>query len=629
MAEEKPKPSRDGAKGITHREPKGVSKPRVGNPWRDMQGGTIGAPTMRVHGGAPSGAGVPTWQADGARGGWYSPAQRESEDTSGALDASSVRRAYGVGVPEAVEFSSELRPHYRTVFDGRAVGRSFGVERQHGESTAGVSALDAPVALGPRIVHPVVSRMERFVATVMAAAEAACVEWETLRATAMDAGEWELAASHRTTADYFRADKVRAHLVCEETVALARELYPDSRGTRARQEGRPSTMFDGRPFPDSINPASPAQATRRDAVSWETAHDPGVSARRAVSALAPMAHGAIRTGDARRGIETGIPTTAHSRAVHPCAWCDSVACDRARNPVLPCPVYDRAASRGNPLVTQYQKAVNAHKAPKGAYREATAWAESLRATAVQRLHALDAQGADIDPSTAPRGIPCVESLRAGRWRTITAMKPLDYKGFTSDPARLAQRVDHALSYLADAEFAREAVARIGSTGVSAELRDDAAAIVAAMAPAGVWWATPLRAYRVTAGALGAATLALSSALRAARDETIARRSVSRHQTPGRVAPGVDGDARAESVTLVSPVAPPKRPPEAPRTALPRAVPPPATRPREYRGDAPLVDTRPGPVTRPGEARTDPPARTPMGAPLDAPIEELRARIPRR
>ena len=139
----------------------------------------------------------------------------------------------------------------------------------------------------------------------------------------------------------------------------------------------------------------------------------------------------------------------------------------------------------------------------------------------------------------------------------------------------------------------------------AEAVDLGLSTVADAAPAGVWWAAPLRVWRATNGALGAARLALHSAIRE-------RREPSRWD---RVAPSPD---RAR-------VRPPALAPHAP---LPkRATPEAPARPQW--GDRPEYPVAPRdiPVT---EHRRAPVPTGRVAAPVEAPIEELgrRARHPR-
>lgn len=583
MSEEKKPLVRDGAKGVTHREPRGVSKPRVGNPWRESIQGNVNAPVMRVRGGAPSGMPVPTWQADGAP---VVPRETDGPDTA-TMEVQSVRRAFDVGSPVLVS--------------GVALRVSPDVEA----SRAYPAARPAASSAEDRADDAWQTTPDKCAAMREAVALAT---WERLYTAALSNGQ----AS-------FESIPVHPSIVEARTRALQSRSAPSYVVVRAL-------------------PASPI------------AHDPSHQTRVILDAIAPVSNGVTVKGAARKGIDGGLPCeprTVKGRtyglkgdAVHPCQWCDSVACDHARREDLRCHVYEWAAGdrgpkrqRAAPIPewSAYVTARDTHKAPRAAHAAAVQWLQDSRESTVRALHALDLRGVDVGVN-APRGIPCAENLARGRYlRTGPACMGSPIRDSAWNHRALDhQRVDACHFALARWEALREILASAGR----GKVEDGRAALQAIVeaAPRRVWWRDALLRWRETHDAHSGAVGALTGILRARRDATVAR--VVDAPMGGRADQTAPHPARATSVQYTAPKRPSAGRPlavtdgttfTALRHATGRIVAPtdvPSNPPR-IAGDAPAYPVTPRLRTGDEASQCAPERATPVYR--DAPIEELARR----
>ena len=542
MSEETPKGLR--------RQPKAVTKPRVGNPWRDSVQGNVNAPVMRVRGGAPSGMPVPSWQSDGA------PKAPRELPSDGAPELPSIVRAYALDAPELSYAEGATRE----------ASRAYTVSRP--AASVAEDRADDAWQTTPR---ECASMRE----------EHAFKAWERLYVKALESG-------HAS----FESLPLHPSIVAARTRALQSRSAPSTvivrELPRAPMAHDPSLQT--RTVLDAIAPRVVQRAPSPVAPAHAAVMGP------ALSALFEVLPRTVK-GAARKGLTGGLPTTQGSAAVHPCQWCDSVACDHARRPDLRCGVYewcggDRGPKRPRvqpcPEWTAYVVARDAFKGPRKAHEAASQWIEEGRKATLDALRRLDARGVSIELDS-PRGIPSPDKLQAGAWRLFG----IECVGSPIPPMVADHRaLDYTRLDACHYALARwDALRELLSSGTV-----EALSSVSDGAPRGVWWRDVLPSWMKARDAHNGAMGALAALCRSQRDTTVATVQPSRVQdTVKRVhRPSPLGEgARDATVELIARKAP-TAPASAPRAPLPRVVAPAGVEriPARIAGDAPAYPVTP-------------------------------------
>lgn len=633
MSEEKKPLVRDGAKATAHREPRGVSKPRVGNPWRDSVQGPVGAPTMRVRGGAPSGMPTPSWQADGYREGFSralvlpampAPCELSSVVRAYALDDATM--TYALPSERDASLAWSARRPAASPAESRALPS---VSRE--KVAKAIAAYDPAKGKGVSIDH---GRDVLWVDGDKRARE---------HRAAYELAQWEVAYSKALQSGHCTLESLPAHpsVVAARFRALAATDTPDT--VRVREVPRAGVAND---------PTLDTRVKLRLATERTLSGGAPSAARRhdAPSGYRPILDGTRPTA-ARDGIHGGLHTGGVSSAVRPCSWCGSVACVRAIDPVRPCPIYERAVTRKVPQAVAYAAARDAHKAPKRAMAEAHAWLSGERERIVCAIKRLDSLGVSIerDPSAgafdgdsivAPRADTRLVKGTDGECRMVTTLVPQAPVAWPPSPDgchgrrvgnRLAlqwHRAAHGRSAMEGCHQATILCSVLsGALDKASDSKTDTdeavllLSMVSGYAPRGSWWPEFLPSWvetnRVLNGREGALVAHMRDAHRktggpvarvlpaTVRDAPVPTLDVRASRTPAGApsrAPHRAPMAPALATT-VAPVPtsapPPKRPvaPDAPRTPLPLVVG--ATSPvRRVYTDAPAYDTRPRTIPLP-------------------------------